>query len=150
MRLDFDDIHYRIRTDHRFKKRLKKLVLFGGLGLLLVAVLGVIGIILFSSAIMGFLFSNASGFYELAFNYLRDFTSSFMLEDLTALLNPITDSTNATEMKNLITRYYDQLKTNPSIDFQNFQNFIATVKKSLLDNQISNTELDLVRQFVLN
>jgi hypothetical protein len=53
-------------------------------------------------------------------------------------------------MKNLITQYFDQLKTNPSIDFQNFQNFITTVKSSLLDNQISNTELDSVRQFLLN
>jgi len=73
-----------------------------------------------------------------------------MLEDLTAILNPLTGGTNVNEMKNLITQYFDQLKTNPSIDFQNFQNFITTVKNSLMDKQITNTELELVRKILLN
>ena len=73
-----------------------------------------------------------------------------MLEDITAILNPLTGGANVDEMKNLVTQYFDQLKTNPSIDFQNFQNFITTVKNSLMDNQITNTELELVRKFLLN
>ena len=117
---------------------------------MLIAVLGVVGLVFFSSAIISFLFANAPGLFEMGFNYVRDFAGSFMLEDLTAILNPLTGGTNVNEMKNLVTQYFDQLSSNPAIDFQNFQNFITTVKSSLLDNQISNTELDLVRQFLLN
>jgi hypothetical protein len=150
MRLNLEEIHHRIRTDNKFKKRLRKIVLIGGIGILLIAVLGVVGLVFFSSAIISFLFSNAPAVYELAFNYVRDFAGSFMLEDITAILNPLTGGTNVNEMKNLITQYFNQLSSNPAIDFQNFQNFITTVKSSLLDNQISNTELDSVRQFLLN
>jgi hypothetical protein len=150
MRFNLDEIHYRIRTDNEFKKKLRKLVLIGGIGILFIAVLGVVGIVFFSSAIISFLFANAPGLFELGFNYVRDFASSFMLEDLTAVLNPLTGGANVSEMKNLITQYFNQLSSNPAIDFQNFQNFITTVKNSLLDNQISNTELDSVRQFLLN
>jgi len=63
LRLNFEEIHYRIRTDIRFKRRLRNLVLFGGLIFLLVIILGIAGIIMFSSAILGFLYSNASGTY---------------------------------------------------------------------------------------
>jgi hypothetical protein len=150
MRLNLEELHYRIRTDNKFKKRLRKIVLIGGIGILLIAVLGVVGLVFFSSAIISFLFSNAPAVYELAFNYVRDFAGSFMLEDITAILNPLTGGTNVNEMKNLITQYFNQLSSNPAIDFQNFQNFITTVKSSLLDNQITNTELELVRQFLLN
>jgi len=150
MRLNLEELHHRIRTDNKFKRRLRKIVLIGGIGILLIAVLGVVGLVFFSSAIISFLFSNAPAVYELAFNYVRDFAGSFMLEDITASLNPLTGGTNVNEMKNLITQYFNQLSSNPAIDFQNFQNFITTVKSSLLDNQISNTELDSVRQFLLN
>jgi len=149
MRLNLEELHHRIRTDNKFKKRLRKIVLIGGIGILLIAVLGVVGLVFFSSAIISFLFSNAPAVYELAFNYVRDFAGSFMLEDITAILNPLTGGTNVNEMKNLITQYFNQLSSNPAIDFQNFQNFITTVKSSLLDNQISNTELDSVKQFLL-
>ena len=150
MRFNLDELRYRIRTDNKFKKRLRKIVLIGGIGILLIAVLGVVGLVFFSSAIISFLFANAPGLFEIGFNYVRDFAGSFMLEDLTAILNPLTGGTNVNEMKNLVTQYFDQLSSNPAIDFQNFQNFITTVKSSLLDNQISNTELDSVRQFLLN
>jgi len=150
MRLNLEELHHRIRTDNKFKMRLRKIVLIGGIGILLIAVLGVVGLVFFSSAIISFLFSNAPAVYELAFNYVRDFAGSFMLEDITAILNPLTGGTNVNEMKNLITQYFNQLSSNPAIDFQNFQSFITTVKSSLLDNQISNTELDSVRQFLLN
>jgi hypothetical protein len=147
MRLNLEEIHHRIRTDNKFKKRLRKNVLIGGIGVLFIAVLGVVGLVFFSSVIISFLFSNAPAVYELAFNYVRDFAGSFMLEDITAILNPLTGGTNVSEMKNLVSQYFNQLG---AVDFQNFQNFITTVKSSLLDNQISNTELDSVRQFLLN
>jgi hypothetical protein len=148
MKLNLDEIHYRIRTDNGFKKKLGKTVLIGGIGIVLIAVLGVVGIVYFSSAIISFLFANAPGLFEVGFNYMRDFAGSFMLEDITAILNPLTGGANVSEMKNLVTQYFNQLSSNPNIDFQNFQSFITTVKNSLLDNQISNTELDLVRQFL--
>ena len=78
----------------------------------------------FSSAIIRFLFSNAPAVYELAFNYVRDFAGSFMLEDITAIPNPLTGGANVGEMKNLVTQYFDQLSSNPAIDFHNFQKFI--------------------------
>lgn len=150
MRFSLDEIHYRIRTDNKFKKRLRNIVLIGGAAIMLITVLGVIGIVFFSSAIIGFLFTNTPGLFEIGFNYVRDFAGSFMLEDLTAILNPLAGETNVNEMKNLVTQYFNQLSNNPAIDFQNFQNFITTVKNSLIDNQISNTELELVRKFLLN
>ena len=107
------------------------------------------GIVFFSSAIISFLFANSPGLYELGFNYVRDFTSLFMLEDLTAILSSLAGGTNAEEMKNLVTQYFNQLGNDSAIDFDNFQNFITIVKNSVLDNQISNSELDLVRQFIL-
>jgi len=124
MKLNLDEIHYRIKTDVRFKKRLRKIVLIGGVGILLIAVLGVVGIVFFSSAIISFLFANVPGLFELGFNYVRDFAGSFMLEDITAILNPLADGTNVSEMKNLVTQYFNQLSSNPAIDFQNFQKII--------------------------
>ena len=150
MRLNLDEIHYRIRTDNEFKRKLRKLVLIGGIGILFIAVLGVIGIVFFSSEIISFLLANVPGLFELGFNYVRDFASSFMLEDITAIIGPLAGGTNVSELQNLVTQYFNQLSSNPNIDFQNFQNFISTVKNSVLDNQISNTELELVRQFLLN
>lgn len=131
-------------------KRLRKLVIIGGISILFLAIIAVVGIVFFSSAIISFLFANVPGLFELGFNYVRNFSSSFMLEELTALLVPLAGGTNVTELQNLITQYFTQLSNNPNIDFQSFQNFITTVKNSLLDNQITNTELDLVRQFLLN
>ena len=150
MKLNLDELRYRIRTGNKFKRRLRKIVLIGGIGILLIAVLGVIGLVFFSSAIISFLFANTPGLYEIGFNYVRDFASSFMLKDLTAILNPLTGSTNANEMKTLVDQYFNQLSSNPSINFQNFQSFIATVKNSLLDNQVTTTELELVRKFLTN
>ncbi len=151
MRLNLDEIHYRIRTDNKFKKRLRNIVLIGGAGIMLIAVLGVIGTCFLLFGNNWFLILKCTGlFTRLGFNYVRDFASSFMLEDLTAILTPLTGETNVNEMKNLVTQYFNQLSNNPAIDFQNFQNFITTVKNSLMDNQISNTELELVRKFLLN
>jgi len=150
MRLNLDELRYRIRTDHNFKRRLRKLILIGGIVAVIIAITVVVGIVMFSSAIISFLFANAPGLYEIGFNYVRDFASSFMLEDLTAILNPLTGSTNANEMKTLVDQYFNQLSSNPSINFQNFQSFIATVKNSLLDNQVTTTELELVRKFLIN
>ena len=131
MKFNLDELHHRIRTDNRFKKQLRKLVIIGGIVVIFISVISVIGVVFFSSAIISFLFSNAPVLYEIAFNYVRDFASLFMLEDLTAVLNPLTGGTNVNEMKNLVTQYFDQLSSNPAIDFQNFQNFISTVKNSL-------------------
>jgi len=150
VKLNLEEIQYRLRTDNEFKKKLRKYVLIGGAGVILVAVLALVGIVFFSSAIISFLYTNAPAVYELGFNYVRDFAGTFMQEDMAAILNPLTGGANVEEMKNLVTQYFNQLSSNPAIDFQNFQNFITTVKSSLLDNQISNTELELVRQFILN
>ncbi len=150
MKINLDELRYRIRTDYRFKKRLRKLVIIGGIGILFLAIIAVVGIVFFSSAIISFLFANVPGLFELGFNYVRNFSSSFMLEELTALLVPLAGGTNVAELQNLITQYFNQLGNNPNIDFQSFQNFITTVKNSALDNQISNTELELIRQFLLN
>ena len=124
-------------------------MLIGGIGILLIAVLGVVGLVFFSSAIISFLFSNAPAVYELDFNYVSDFAGSFMLEDITAILNALTGGENVNEMKNLITQYFNQLSSK-SYRFSKLSEFYQSVKKSLLDNQITNTELELVRKFLLN
>ncbi|MEJ5263449.1 MAG: hypothetical protein WHT45_12250 [Ignavibacterium sp.] len=150
MRFNLDELHYRIRTDYNFKKRLRKIVVIGGIGVLFLGIIAIIGIVFFSSAIISFIFANVPGLFELGFNYLRDFAGSFMLQDITAILTPLAGGTNVSELQNLVTQYFNQLSSNPNIDFQNFQDFITTVKNSALDNQITNTELELVRQFLLN
>lgn len=150
MKINLDDLHYRIKTDYSFKKHLRKFLIIGGTGALLIIVFMVVGIVFFSSAIISFLFTNVPGLMEIGFNYARDFASSFMLENLTSILNPLTGGTNVNEMKSLITQYFNQLSSNPAIDFQNFQNFITSVKNSIVDNHITNTELESVRQYLLN
>lgn len=150
MRLNLDKIHYRIRTDNKFKKRLRNIVLLGGAAIILIAILGIIGIVFFSSAIISFLFTHVPGLFEIGFNYVRGFASSYMQEDLTAVLNALGNGANVNEMKNLVNQYFSQLSSNSAIDFQNFSNFISTVKNSLIDNQITTTELDIVKKLLLN
>jgi len=150
MKLNLNELHYRIRTDSRFKKRLRNIVLLGGAAAIFIALIGIIGIVFFSSAIISFLFANAPGLFELGFNYLSGFASSLMQEDLTAVLNSLGTGANVNEMKNLVNQYFNQLSGNTAIDFQNFSNFISTVKNSLMDNQITTTEIDLVKKLMLN
>lgn len=150
MRFNLDELHHRIRTDYSFKRRLRKIVVIGGIGILFLGIIAIIGIIFFSSAIISFIFANVPGVVELGFNFFRDFANSFMLQDLMAILTPLAGGTNVVEMQNLVTQYFNQLSNNPNIDFQNFHKFITTVKNSVLDNQITNTELELVKQFLLN
>lgn len=124
-------------------------MIVGGAAVLMTVVIAVIGVVFFSSAMIGFVFSHAPALYEMAFNTVRDFTSSSMLDDLTAALNPLGGGTNVEEMKSLITQYFDQLRSYPAIDYQNLQNFITTVKNALSDGRISNAELESVKQFIL-
>lgn len=150
MRINLDDLHQRIRTDYSFKKRLRKIIIFGGIGVLFLGFIAIIGIVFFSSAIIGFVFTNIPVVYEIAFNYGRDLAASYSLENLTDLLKPFVGGVNGTELNNLVTQYFEQLRANPSIDFKSFQNFITTIKSAVVDNQITGQELDLVRQFLLN
>lgn len=150
MRFNLNELHYRIRTDYNFKKQLRKIVVISGIAVLFLGIIVIIGIVFFSSAIISFIFANTPGLFELGIDYLRDFVGSFMLQDITAILTPLAGGTNVSEMQNLVTQYFNQLSNNPNIEFQNFQNFITTVKNSVLDNQITNTELELVRKFLLN
>ena len=48
----------------------------------------------------------------------------------------------------LVTQYFNQLGSNASVDFQIFQNFVGTVKTSLLDKQVTTAELESVRALV--
>ncbi|MBX3006850.1 MAG: hypothetical protein KF816_02370 [Melioribacteraceae bacterium] len=150
MKLNYDELRHRIRNDHRFKKRLRRIVLLGGLTLILISLTGIFAIIFFSSAIISFLFAHVPGLLELGFNYLRGFAASYMQEDLTSLINSIGVGANVNEMKNLVNQYFNQLASNTAIDFKSFSNFITTVKNSLIDNSITANELDLVRKFLLN
>ncbi|MCL6493611.1 MAG: hypothetical protein K6T54_02400 [Ignavibacterium sp.] len=149
MKINLEEIYYRYRTDYGFKKRLRKILIIGGIGILFLGITVIIGIAFFSSAIISFLFANVPGLFELGFIYIREFASSYMLRDITAILTPLAGGTNVSEMQNLVTQYFNQLGSNPNIDFQNFQDFINTVKNSVLDNQITNTELELVKQFLM-
>jgi hypothetical protein len=68
-----------------------------------------------------------------------------MLDDLTAVLNPLAGGTNVNEMKNLVTQYFDQLSSNPNIDFQSFRAFIVELCNKILyednhDNQYGITQ----------
>lgn len=150
MRFDADSLRYRIRNDHGFKKRLRKIVLITGFALFLIVILGIVGLVFFSSAVISFLFAHVPGLFEPGFNYLRGFAGSFMKEELTSILNTLGGGANISELKNLVNRYADQLSSNTAIDFQNFSHFITTVKTSLADKQITNTELELVRKLLLN
>lgn len=150
MRLNLDELQYRVRNDYRFKKKLKRIVLVGGAALILLLIMGVVGIVLFSSTIISFLFAYAPGIVELGFNYVRGFASTYMQDDLTAMLSPLTGGANVNEMKNLVSLYFDKLSSNSAADFQNFTNFITSVKNSLADNQITGAELELVKKLLVN
>lgn len=150
MKLNLDKIQYRIKNDYGFKKRVRKILLLGLASATIIGVLGIVGIILFSTAIINFLFAHVPGLFEVGFDYVRGFATTYMQDDLTSLLNSFGAGPNVNEMKNLVNQYFNQLSSNSSIDFKSFTNFISTVKNSLLDNQISSAELDLVRQLLLN
>lgn len=150
MRFDLSEIQYRLRNDYRFKKRLRRIVLLGGAAVIFITLIGIVALFFFSSAIISFLFAHVPGLFEIGFNYVRSFASSLMQEDLTAILNSLGVGANVNEMKNLVNQYFNQLGSNTSIDFQNFSNFVTTVKNSLTDNQITATELDLVKNLIPN
>ncbi|MCX7611110.1 MAG: hypothetical protein N2043_05940 [Ignavibacterium sp.] len=150
MKINLDKIHYRIKTDLKFKKKFRRLILLVGSFVIFIALIGIVALIFLSSSIVSFLFANVPCLLEFGFNFARSFLSSFMLEDIIALLMPLSGETNANEMQNLVKQYFNQLSSIPTIDFQDFQNFIATVKNSVLDQQITNSELELIRQFILN
>lgn len=150
MKINLDKIHYRINTDLIFNRKFRRFILLVGSFVILIAVIGIVALIFLSSYIISFLFANVPGLLEFGFNFARSFVSSFMLEDMIALLMPLSGQTNADEMQNLVKQYFNQLSSNPIIDFKDFQNFIATVKNSVLDQQITNSELELIRQFILN
>ncbi len=149
MNLNLDDLQHRIRTDQHLKKRIKKIVIIAAIGLLLIVVLAIAGIIIFSSAIIGFVYTHAPAAFEFVFNNAREFAASFMLNDINALLPAMAQNANVAEFKNLVTQYFEQVRTNPVIGFQDFQSFVSTVKGSLADNQITNAELDVVRNFLI-
>ena len=148
MGLNLEKLRYRLKNDSRFRKRFKKILLIGGLSLLLLTVLGIIAIYYLASAIIGFLFAHVPGLLELGFSYFRDFAGSFALADLTARLGPLAGGANVNELTALVTQYFNQLGSNAGIDFQSFQNFVGTVKASLLDKQVSSAELEAVRALV--
>jgi len=145
-----DELKYRIRTDQKFKKRIRNLVIIVGVGLVLIVVAGIVGIIVFSSAIIGFIYTHAPAAFEWVFNNSRGFVATFMTQDLNALLGPLAETPYVAEMKNVVTQYAEQLRVNPAIDFQSFQDFFTTTKNSLLDNQITPAEVDLARQFLVH
>lgn len=149
MNLNLDDVQHRIRTDQHFKKRVKKIVIFAAIGLLLIVILAITTIVIFSSAIIGFVYTHAPAAYEFVFNNAREFAASFMLNDINALMPSMAQNPNVAEFKNLVTQYFEQLRTNPAIGFHDFQGFVSTVKGSLADNQITNAELDVVRNFLI-
>jgi len=148
MGLDFNRLQHRLSTDARFKNRAKKIVIIGALGLILILILVVVLVIMFFSAIAGFVLTHVPALFSMVFDHGREFAATFLVQDLNALLQPITNAPYVAEMQSLIGQYAEQLRTNPAIDFQNFQDFISTVKTSLTDSQISSAELDMARQFL--
>lgn len=150
MNMHLGDFQHKLRTDARFKKRIKKFVIIGAVVVLLLIILIVVGIIAFFSTIAGLVLTHAPALFEVVFNYGREFAADFMVQDLNALLQPLTQNPYVAEMQSLITQYAEQLRVNPAIDFQNFRDFIDTVKTSIIDNQITGNEVELARQFLVN
>jgi len=145
-----DELKYRIRSDRNFKRLVRKLVIIAGIGLLLIVVAGIVALIAFSSAIIGFVYTYAPAVIEPVFNYLRGVIATFMAQDLNAMLLPLAETPYVAEMKTLVAQYAEQLRINPAIDFQSFQDFFATTKTSLLDKQVTPAEVELARQFLVN
>lgn len=148
MGLNLEKLRYRLKNDPQFRKRIKKILLIGGISLLLLTVLAIVAIYYLASAIIGFLFAHVPGLLELGFSYFRDFAGSFALADLTARIKPLAGGAHVNELTALVTQYFNQLGSNAGIDFQSFQNFVGTVKTSLLDKQVSSAELEAVRALV--
>lgn len=149
MGFDFNRMQHRLSSDDRFKKRAKKIVIIGALGLILILILVVVLFIMFFSAIAGFVLTHVPALFSLVFDYGREFAANFLVQDLNALLQPISNSPNVAEMQSVVSQYAEQIRTNSAIGFQNFQDFISTVKTSLTDGQISSAELEVARQFMV-
>lgn len=89
-------------------------------------------------------------FGVLFLGFITVFVSPFILQDATIILTPLAGGANVNVMQNLVTNYFNQLSNNPDINFQYFQRFITTVKNSVLNKQITNKELELVKLFLVN
>jgi hypothetical protein len=150
MKIHLSDILYLIRHDFYFRNRLKKILLVGCFGLIIISGLLIVGGYFLFTPIVGLILSILPGATEFIFNNARGILSSFMLDDLLNLLSPLGNNANAVEMKGLITKYFDQLKIGSGIDFQSFQNFISTVKNAVSDGNVSAADLDMIKRLLPN
>lgn len=150
MKYNFGDFLYLIKHDYYYRNQFKKIALIVCIGLIILSVVLIYAGSFIINPIIGFVVSNIPIVSEILFNYTRGFISSIFQQDLLNLLSPLSNNPNVAELKEIIIKYFDQLKNNSGIDFQSFQNFLATIKSVVRDGQVSASELEVVRKLLLN
>ncbi len=148
MHFDLKELAYRFKKDSYYRQRLKKTVLLGCFGAILILCLIIVAGYYLFTPLVGYLFSFFPIVNEFLFTYARGFISGFAMENMLNLLTPISNNANVAELKGLITQYFEQLKTGSGIDFQSFQNFISTIKTIVSDGQITPEEIEKVRKLL--
>lgn len=148
MKIHWRDVPYLFKHDYYFRRRIKKLLLLGFFGLIVVSVLLIVAGWFLLTPILSFIFTSLPIVNELLFTYARGFLSTHMLENLLTLLIPLGNNASVVELKEIIVKYFDQLRNNSGIDFQSFQNFISTIRSVVGDGQIIPSELDTVKKLL--
>jgi len=144
------ELLYLIKKDDYANKKTKNLLIVG-CSLSFVIILFIIAVgLYFMKPMLGFILANVPVLNEILFTNLRNVILPYLKEDILGMLTGLINTTNAEELKLIINSYFDQLLTYKNIGFDSFLKFTNEIKQTLLDGQITQPELELLKKFIVN
>lgn len=148
MKYHLADIIYLVKRDSYSRTKVKNVMIVGcSIMILIILFVGAAGLY-FIKPLLGFLVSNIPIINEALFTYARGFVLPYIQEDLVGMLTNLIDGTNVPEMKELIVKYFEQLKNSSQIDYQSFQKFITTAKNVISDGTVLPSELNAIQKLL--
>ncbi len=148
MKYNARDLIYLIKHDYKFRSKLKKISIMVIVSVVAVAILFYFAASLFITALLKNIAIDFPEVGQILFNNARGIVSSYFLQDISQLITPLTDSPNLSELKNLVTDYFEKLKANSEIDFQSFQKFVEKIKNTVIDGVIMQNELEEIKKLI--
>ena len=150
MKYHLADIIYLVKRDSYTRNKFKNVMIVGcSIMILIILFVGAAGLY-FIKPLLGFLVSNIPIINEALFTYARGFVLPYIQEDLIGMLTNLIDGTNVPELKELIVKYFDNIKNAKDVGFESIQNFTELIRNVLKDGQIMPNELEAVKKFLVN